>query len=196
VPIAIDTREIAPIERRPDGDRILHIGTLLWPPNADGLLWFLNAVLPLIRRTQPHATVDIVGTRPPRSVTAAAARHSGVSVHGFVPDLSALLQRASVLVIPLRAGAGMRVRILNGLAQGMPIVTTTVGCEGIDVVPGEHLLVADTAEQFAAATVQLLAQPDEAATLGQRGRALIVEKYDIRAVGAAIDAVYEGVRQA
>lgn len=193
IPIAIDTREVTPIARQPAGDRILHVGTLLWPPNADGVLWFLNQILPLIRQQRPNVTVEIVGARPPRALTAAAARYPGVQVSGFVPDLGAALRRAAVLVVPLRAGAGMRVRILNGLAQAMPIVTTTVGCEGIDVVHGEHLLVADTPEAFAAATVQLLAHPDDAVALGRRGRTLIEERYEYRTVCAALDTVYEAV---
>lgn len=192
VPIAIDTQEVMPIERHPDGDRILHLGTLLWPPNADGVLWFLRDVLPLIRRARPGAIIDVIGARPPRAVSTAASSQPGVHIMGFVPDLTGALTRAAVLVVPLRAGAGMRVRILNGLAQEMPIVTTTVGCEGIDVVHGHHLLIADTAEEFTAATLRLLSNPNEASALGRNGRALIEDKYDFRAVCTALDEVYRG----
>lgn len=194
IPIAIDTQEVRPIARRPEGDDILHIGTLLWPPNADGVLWFLGEVWPLIRAQRPRARLAIAGARPPRSVTAAAARHADVEVAGFVPELTPRLQRAAALVIPLRAGAGMRVRILNGLAQELPIVTTTLGCEGIDVVHGQHLLIADSPAEFAAATVRLLADPNEATAMGRRGRALIESRYDFRTVCAALDDVYAAVQ--
>jgi glycosyltransferase involved in cell wall biosynthesis len=121
------------------------------------------------------------------------ARHDrdGVVVHGYVPDPASLLSAARLMVVPLRAGGGMRVRILNGLAAGVPIVTTAIGCEGIGVEPGRHLLVADGAEAFAAAVVRLLDDPALAAALARQGRELVRARYDASVVCVAVDDLYE-----
>jgi glycosyltransferase involved in cell wall biosynthesis len=99
------------------------------------------------------------------------------------------------MVVPLRAGGGMRVKILNALAQGLPMVSTTIGCEGIDVEADRHLLVADTPAEFAQATLRLLEDKQFAAELGRNGRQLIQATYDYRAACRPIDAAYQRSRE-
>lgn len=190
IPIAIDTDEVAVIEREPDPSHILHIGTMYWPPNIDGVLWFAHEVYPLIRQQRPDVCFDIVGARPPQEIVALDGDRTGINVTGYVADPAPYLQRAALMVVPLRAGGGMRVKILNALAQGIPIVSTTLGCEGIEVVPGESILVADEPAGFADAVLRLLDDADLAAKLAADGRRLAEEKYDYRHACRSLDDIY------
>jgi glycosyltransferase involved in cell wall biosynthesis len=190
IPIAVDTQAIRPVERQAGSRTILTLGTLHYPPNADGIRWFLREVYPLVGRHFPEACLTIVGKNPPADFVQAAADDPGrVSVTGYVPELEPYMQSAALMVIPVRAGSGMRVRILEAFAAGMPVVTTTVGLEGIEATPGEHVLVADTPEDFAAAVVALLAQPERAQRLAEAGRRLAETAYDWRVVLKRLDAV-------
>jgi len=96
-----------------------------------------------------------------------------------------------VFVVPLLAGGGMRVKILTAMAQGLPVVSTTVGCEGIDVVHGQHLLVADTPQQFAAATLRILTEPELAGELGLNGRKLVEDRYSLPQLEVRLDEAYQ-----
>lgn len=190
IPITVDTDELLPICRAPNADRILHIGTMFWPPNVDGILWFARQVLPLVRKARPAVEFDVVGARPPDEVVALGAQDAQVHVTGYVEETKPYLEQAGVMVVPLRAGGGMRVKILNALAQGMPVVTTSIGCEGIAVEHGKHLLVADTPEDFANAVVRLLENRNLADQLGADGRRLIERTYDYRAAFRPLEAIY------
>ena len=193
VPIAVDPDELAPVHRRHGAGHILHLGTMYWPPNVDGVRWFVREVLPRIRTQRPDAVFDVVGAHPPRRVLA-AGKGTAVNVTGYVADPTPYLEAASLAVVPLRAGSGMRVKILTALAQGLPVVSTSIGCDGIAVEDGRHLLIADTAEAFAAATLRLLADRRLADELGRNGRRLVETVYDYRSVCQEIDRVYESVR--
>jgi glycosyltransferase involved in cell wall biosynthesis len=134
----------------------------------------------------------VVGANPPPEILAFNGSNTGVNVPGYVPDPSSYYQQTGVMVVPLRAGGGMRVKILNALAQGLPLVTTAIGCEGIAVESGHHLLVADTPAAFAQATLRLLADKAFANRLGQNGRQLIQSTYDYRAACRQLDSCYRG----
>ncbi len=190
IPIAIDTEEVAFIQRVPEPRHILHIGTMYWPPNIDGVWWFIREVYPLIRRQRPDVQFDVVGARPPADLLALNGAGLGINVTGYVPDPTPYLQRAALMVVPLRAGGGMRVKILNALAQGIPIVSTTLGCEGIEVVPERDVLLGDTPEVFAAQALRVLNDPDLGRRLAASGRRLAEEKYDYRRACGSIEDVY------
>ncbi len=192
IPIAVDTEEIRPVVRDLDANHIVHIGTMYWPPNIDGMMWFLENVLPFVHSKLPGTTCDIIGARPPQQLIDFSKSHPGVNVTGYVVDPTDYLQKAAVMVVPLRAGGGMRVKILNALAQGMPIVSTTLGCEGIQVEHEKHLLIADTPEEFAKETLRLIENPEFARRLGEAGRQLIQDKYDYRTACAPLERIYSG----
>jgi glycosyltransferase involved in cell wall biosynthesis len=191
VPIAIDTDEIQPAERQASADHILHMGTMFWPPNVDGVLWFLREVLPLLRATRPGVVFDIVGANPPAEIRAYGESDPGICVAGYVENPLPYLRQAGAVVVPLRAGGGMRVKILNALAQALPVVSTTLGSEGIAVESGKHLLIADTPQEFASAVLRFLEDRRLADELGRNGRAQMVAHYDYRATGLLIDEVYQ-----
>jgi glycosyltransferase involved in cell wall biosynthesis len=192
IPIAVDSAQLQPVKGSSDSANILTISTLFYPPNADGVRWFINQVFPLVRLQMPEATLTIVGPRPPKDITQFAIRNSQfATVTGYVPDLTPYLERAALMVVPVRAASGMRVRILEALARGIPIVTTTTGVEGINAEPDEHLLIADAPEQFAAQVVRLLNDGALRQRLSINGRRLIEDKYDWRVVLPKLEAVYE-----
>jgi glycosyltransferase involved in cell wall biosynthesis len=149
-------------------------------------------VFPLVQAREPDATLTIIGKNPPADFLQLQDKYpDAVEVTGYVEDLTPYFERAEVMVIAVRAGGGMRVRILEAFARGMPVVTTTVGLEGIDAVPGEQVLVEDTQEDFAESTLRLLANPDLADKLARCGRRLAEEAYDWQVVLGRMDAIYE-----
>jgi glycosyltransferase involved in cell wall biosynthesis len=191
VPIAVDIEAQAPIARMPDARHIVHMGTMYWPPNQDAVRWFAREVYPLIRAERPDAAFDVIGARPSRTIAALAQPGSGITVTGHVPDPTPFLQRTAAFVVPLLAGSGMRVKILNALAQALPVVSTSIGCAGIALEPGRHLLVADTAESFAQATLRLLNDASLARELGINGRRFVEAHHDHRSLGQRVVTVYE-----
>jgi glycosyltransferase involved in cell wall biosynthesis len=192
IPIAVDTDEVRVVARQSKTNHILHIGTMYWPPNIDGVWWFLREVYPLIRRQRPDIVFDVVGSRPPQSLRALSGDGTGINVTGYVEDPTPYLEQAALMVVPLRAGGGMRVKILNALAQGIPVVSTTLGCEGIAVTPGDHILVADEPTEFAAACLRLLNDPNLGARLVCSGRRLVEDTYNYCWACRHIEDIYPG----
>jgi polysaccharide biosynthesis protein PslH len=191
VPIAVDTQKLQPVKRDAGSKNIVTLGTLHYPPNADGIRWFLNDVFPRIRTRVPDATLTIIGKNPPQDFLERAARDPGITVTGYVPELPPYLEQGALMVVPVRAGGGMRVRILEAFAYAVPIVTTTIGLEGIQAELERDVLVADTAADFAARVIELLENPEKQERLSLNGRRLAETKYDWQVVLSAMDAVYE-----
>ncbi len=194
IPIAVDADRYAMRPRQPQEARLLYVGTMYWPPNIDGVLWFVREVLPRIRRVRPDVRFEIVGARPPEVVRALDDGES-VRVLGYVDDLTSCFEQAAVMVVPLRVGSGMRVKILEGLARGIPMVSTTIGCEGIEARDGREILIADEAAAFAEAVLRLLDDPQEARRLAERGRALLERRYDFRVACRPLDALYAALKE-
>lgn len=190
IPIAVDTDEVGQVSRQPDANHILHIGTMFWPPNVDGILWFINEIYPLIRAERADVIFDVVGARPPEAILNLAGNGSGINVTGYVEDPAPYLQQAGAMIVPLRAGGGMRVKILNALAQGLPIVSTSLGCEGIAVTHERDILIADHPEEFAAAVLRLIENPELGRQLGNSGRRLAEQKYDYRQACVPLGTLY------
>src|SRR6185503_7113005 len=140
-------------------------GSMDWYPNEDGILYFADTILPLIRRECPDAQVTVVG-RDPSARLRAAASGRGVRLTGTVEDVRPYMSDAAVYVVPLRVGGGTRLKIFEALAMGKPVVSTTVGAEGLPLVPGKHYLRADEPADFARAVVALLRDPARRRRLG------------------------------
>jgi len=195
IPIAIDPNEVTVVEREAEPKHMLHIGTMYWPPNVDAVNWFVREVYPLIRQQRPDVQFDVVGSRPPAELLALNEAGLGVNVTGYVPEPTPYLQRAALMVVPLRAGGGMRVKILNALVQGIPVVSTALGVEGIAVTPGENVLVADEPADLAAACLRVLNDPDLGVHLARNGRILAEQKYDYRCACVPLDEIYAKVKK-
>ena len=160
----------------PEGRSVLlFTGTMDYRPNVDAVLWFAEEVFPLVLQAFPNAHFAVVGRNPAASVRKLSGPH--VTVTGAVPDDLPFFHRASVFVLPMRFGGGSRLKLLQAMACGLPVVTTAAGAGGVDVCPLEHAVVTDTVANFAESVVQLLRDKDAARRLGQQGRKLAL-KYD------------------
>jgi polysaccharide biosynthesis protein PslH len=195
IPITVDTEDVRAVVRRSGANRIVHIGTMYWPPNVDGVLWFIEKIFPEIRARRADIVFDVIGAQPPQELIALSGENSGINVTGYLEDPTHYLQNAGVMVVPLRAGGGMRVKILNALAQGLPIVSTSIGAEGIPVENGKHLLIADQPQEFAQAVLRLLEDPNLSHELGRQGRQFIQERFDYRAACQPLDEIYKRVKE-
>lgn len=177
VPIGTDVERVRPVDLVDNSSQIISIGTMSWPPNADSALFFCSEIFPLVREAVPEARFSIVGSNPPAEITALGKIGSSVEVTGFVRDVTEKARESAVFVVPLRVGSGMRVKILDAMAMGLPVVTTSIGCEGINVRDGEHVIVPDTPGEFAKAVIRLLRSPKERVRIAAAGRKLVEESY-------------------
>ena len=189
IPICADPTHINPAARTSAQRRITFLGGLHWPPNTQGVMWFADHVFPEVRTAVPEAVLTVIGKSPPPGL-----ERDGVEVTGYVADLLPYLSETAVFIVPLHAGGGMRVKILDAWSWGLPIVSTTVGAEGIAVESGKNLLLADTAQAFAQAVIQVLKDPGLGEQLGQNGRQTVLQKYDWRVIYPAWDSVYRGLK--
>lgn len=170
---------------------LLFVGLLSYPPNIDAVLHFANNVLPLIRAEVPEAKLHIVGRHSDGPDIEALQALPGVVVTGEVAEVGPELARAAVSVVPIRYGGGTRIKILESFAHGVPVVTTTVGAEGLDAAPGRHLLLADGVTEFAAACVRLLQDPVLCSALSRAGRELWQERYRWTAIAPTAIAIVQ-----
>ncbi|MDQ4079030.1 MAG: glycosyltransferase family 4 protein [Chloroflexota bacterium] len=191
IPICTDPDEQQVIQRQPDAHRITFLGGLHWPPNAEGILWFAQEVWPHIAAQVPHTRLTIIGKNPPNGLVEMSGSHSPIEVTGYVDDATSYLSESAVFIVPLHAGGGMRVKILDAWSWGLPVVSTEVGAEGICTRDGENILLADTSEAFARAVVRVLREPELAIRLAYSGRSTLASRYDWRKVYGAWDKVYE-----
>ncbi len=190
IPITIDGDAMPFVARVAESRDVLSVATMFYPPNVEGVCWFAAKVFPLVRAAAPGTRFRIVGSRPPAHVARLATPDSGIEVCGYVPDLDPLIRRSGVLVVPVHSGSGMRVKILEAFARGIPVVSTTVGVEGIAARDGEHLLIADTPVAFAQAILRLLGDFELSRRLSRAGRRLVEERYDWHTALSGLDAIY------
>ena len=171
VPNGVDSRRFRPTPL-PDGPRLVLTGMLSYLPNVDGARWFCDEVLPLVAAEVPDVCLDLVGRQPVAEVRALGSR-PGVQLAADVPDVLPWLQSARVAVVPLRIGSGTRLKALEAMAGGRPVVGTTIGLAGLGIEPGVHAEVADDPAAMAAAIVSLLRDDGRAARLARAARALV-----------------------
>lgn len=179
VATGVDTEYFAPsgaVERRPH--ELVFTGSMDWLPNEDGIAWFAEAILPRIRAELPATTLTVVGRNPTPGVLTLAGAGRGIDVVGRVPDVRPYVERGALFVVPLRIGGGTRLKIYEAMAMGAPVISTTVGAEGLPLRDGEHLALADDPDAFARACVALLRDPARAASLGARAQAYVREHFD------------------
>jgi polysaccharide biosynthesis protein PslH len=191
IPISVDLQSKPIISSQESANRVTFVGGLHWPPNAEGVTWFLSEVWPKIHEKVPAARLTIIGKDPPTAVKT-AAQVENVEVAGYVTDLMPYLSETAAFIVPLHAGGGMRVKILDAWSWGLPIVSTTIGAEGLHYQDGEDLIIADNADAFAQAVIGLFAHPELASRLSAAGRHTAEEHYDWRQRYRTWDEVYSG----
>jgi glycosyltransferase involved in cell wall biosynthesis len=195
IPIIVDETSVA---RTPRRGEVAFVGGLWHAPNMDGVLWFCSDVWPRVRECLPDAQLRLFGSNAwsvPIDTTRLAAC-LGVAVEGYVADLGAVYAGTGAVVAPVRFGAGMKGKVCEAMAAGVPVVTTSVGVEGIRALPGRDLLVADDPAAFAHAVVSLLGNDDLAASVGAAGSAAIRAQCGADVVRPAVHGLLRGLRPA
>jgi sugar transferase (PEP-CTERM/EpsH1 system associated) len=192
VPNGVDTEFFTPGSEPEDPTRVVFTGAIGYQPNTDAVCYFAAEILPRIHALAPEAKFAVVGKDPPDRVRQLAGPR--LLVTGTVPDVRPWIRQAAAFVVPLRVGGGTRLKILEAMATGRPVVSTTLGCEGLEVSPGEDILIADTPEAFAEAVVRCLREPELRRRLGARGRALVERRYRWEAIGAGLSELYDVLR--
>ncbi|MEW5959242.1 MAG: glycosyltransferase [Chloroflexota bacterium] len=195
IPNGVDLAAYRHFRGRPTSFDVLFTGKMDFRPNIDAVLWFGQQVLPLIQTKRPRTTFAVVGQRPHARLD--ILRHvRGVTITGYVDEIRPYLAGAAVYVAPLRVGGGTRLKLLEAMAMGKPIVSTTVGAEGFPVVNGQELILADEPEDFAREVLQLLDNPPRRAELGRTGRAFAEANYGWDSLVPQLERVYEqGLKQ-
>ena len=194
VPIGVDTDYFAPVSLDTSGtaSTLLSVGTLFWPPNVDGAQWFCRDILPRIQTEIPEVQLHLVGARPGKEILRLQKQYPAhVRVFGSVPDVRPFGETCGAFVVPLRTGSGLRVKILNAWAQRLPVVSTTLGAEGINGAENEkNILLADTPTDFARACVRVLRDRGFAERIARAGRETAETTYSWEAVGKRLLSVY------
>jgi len=185
VPPGVEREQLAPRERRPNPGGLLYVGHMEHFPNVDGLLYLYNDIWPAVRRESPAARLTIAGggtreelARVAPETLARMERDSSVEIAGFVPDLTALMDGGAAMAAPLRLGSGVRNKVIEAMAAGLPVVTTSLGAEGLAVEHGREVLIADTAQAFARELVGLLKEARLQSQLSAAGRELVARDHD------------------
>ncbi len=163
-------------------------GAVTYSANFDGMRFFVREILPHIRKQEPRVRLEITG-QAPQVAQNELSEDNVVSFTGYVPDVRPYVRAAAVCVVPLRQGGGTRLKILEAMALGTPVVATRKGAEGLDVRHGEHLLIADSADEFAQATLLILRDEELRARLVRNARARVCAEYDWRAIQERMERV-------
>ncbi|MBI5623737.1 MAG: glycosyltransferase [Elusimicrobia bacterium] len=192
VPTGVDLSHFRPDARRgPEGDLLVFVGHYPHFPNEDAVVRFADRILPRILSRRPGVRVLVVGSRPTEAVLAAARRHPELEVTGAVPDVRPVLARASVFIAPIRLGRGIKGKVLEAFAMGLPVVASSRAAAGIDAAEGRDLLVARTDSGFADEVVRLLESPALRSAVGEAGRARASALYDWGPCSQRLSEVYD-----
>ena len=189
-PNGVDAGAVTP---SPPGDAALFVGLLSYAPNRDAMAWFAREVLPRLASGGPE--ILVAGRDPGPELEGLARVAPQMRLLGFVPDLAPLYARAGVFVNPMRGGGGTRLKMLEAMAAGKAVVSTTIGAEGLALTPGRDVVIADSAAEFAAAVRALLADRGQAARLGQAARALVEARYGWDLCLAPIEELYASLER-
>lgn len=194
VPNGVDIAYFTPEDVVNEAPALIYTGGMNMFANRDAVLFFLHEIWPLIRAEHPTVRFCAVGQDPPPALVAFAARDPRVVVTGYVPDIRPFVRQSAIYVVPLRVGGGTRLKVLDAMAMGKAMVSTTIGCEGIEARPGEHLIIADSPMAFARATLTLLDDRGAQRQLGRAARLLVEKRYAWPVIrGQLLDAYREAI---
>ena len=192
IPNGVDVTHFSPDHASEDSAHLIYIGSMDWYPNEDAVSFFAEEILPQIQTDVPDVKFTIVGGNPSERVQRLADMES-VIVTGRVPEIKPYFAEATVFVVPLRIGSGTRLKILEALAMGKAVVSTTVGAEGLALRDGEEILIADEPDTFANAVTRLLTDRELRQKIGANGRVRVEQDYDWRSIAEKLHKVYESL---
>jgi len=172
IPTGVDLNYF-PFRSQGEPGRVVFTGSMDWLANQDGIEFFLDEIWPRVCAQRDDASMSVVGRAPPERLMQRARQVPGLEFTGFVDDVRPYMHRASAYVIPLRVGGGTRLKVFEAMASGCPVISTAIGVEGLGLEDGVHYLEADSSEEFAAATVRVLDDPDLAQRLARAARRFV-----------------------
>ncbi len=187
----VDCAHFAEMARSPQRASLLFLGSLDWRPNLDAARVLLDQIFPLVQQQEPEARLVMVGRRPPQWLVSRIQGTPGVELHADVPDVRPYLARATAMTVPLRIGGGSRLKILEAMAAGTPVVSSRVGAEGLSVTADEHLKVSGSVEEHVSMLVQAIRQPAPMAALADNARAMVRQRYDWESLSRRLEEVWE-----
>lgn len=194
VSTGVDTTYFSPVQHSDSSAlNIVFTGSMDWLPNEDGIRYFLRDILPLVRSQRPDATFTVVGRAPPRWLTEEARRDASLTVTGFVEDVRPYMAGGAVYVVPLRIGGGTRLKVFEAMAMEKPIVSTTIGAEGLPVNHQDELLIADTPDAFAESILRLAEDRGFAKEMAGRARTRVVADFSWLSVATQFSQLLESV---
>ena len=189
VPNGVELAEFDPISSRNGGSTLLFVGAMEYSPNEDALIHFVREIFPLILEKKPDVSLTVVGPNPPRKVMD-LNKHPSITVTGYVPDLNEYFRKSTLLVAPVRVGGGTRLKVLEAMAAGLPVVASSVGCEGIDAVPDEEILVADDPGEFRDKVLFLLGSRDKQVDMAAKALTLVREHHSWESIAGRLETIY------
>jgi glycosyltransferase involved in cell wall biosynthesis len=192
VPNGTNTKFFKPNNGKVVENSVLWIGHMDVHTNKDAVLYFWKDIYPILQRKYPEVKMTFVGTAPPKEISAAARTDGNVRVTGFVDDIRPYIDEAAVMVVPIRIGSGTRLKILDAMAMRKAIVSTSVGCEGLNVNDGKDIVIADDPENFAVKTIELLKSADKRVNL-EKNALELAKTYDWDLITQRQEAVYQDV---
>lgn len=191
VPMGVDLEFFQPTSTAYQ-PHLLFTGTMSYFPNWDAAVFFYEQILPLIQSKHPEIIFNIVGNHPPEQIKR-LSNGNNVVVTGHVPDIRPYFEQAAVFVSPLRSGSGVQVKNLEAMGMGVPVVTTSIGAQGLEVEAGKDILIADAPEDFAKHVIDLIQSPDLRQKIGDAGRQLVETKYNWPILAKRLEAVYSRI---
>lgn len=192
IPNGVDTNFFSPSGTEPEPFSMVFTGAMSYVPNHDGMFYFLDEIFPIIQKVIPEAKIYIVGSNPP--ATLQKYQSNAVTVTGFVDDVRPFVDQASVFVVPLKMGSGTRLKVVEALSMQKPVVSTSIGCEGIEVKDGEHLMIRDEPATFAEAVLRLFKDSKARNNLVKNGYQLVKNKYDWEVIGNSINEAFQELK--
>jgi glycosyltransferase involved in cell wall biosynthesis len=189
IPNGVDTSYFKPAPTNSIEKALVFTGTMDYYPNVDGMAFFIREILPIILKEEPDLKLYIVGKNPPSQMK--KFENSNIVITGFVNDIRPFVQRAAVYVVPLRVGGGTRLKILEAMAMEKPVVSTPIGCEGLEVEDEKNILIASDPHSFASYVLKLLRDATLRMRLGREGRQLVESKYDWLSISEKLESFYD-----
>jgi len=187
VPNGVDCSYFTPQKGFVKPFSLVFTGSLDWLPNEDALMYFFSDIYPLLKKKVPHVNITIVGRNPSSKLKKIASKDSSIALRGRVDDVRSYIAQNQIVIVPLRIGGGTRLKILEAMAMGKPVVSTTIGAEGLGVANDENILLADNPENFTKRIVYLFENIKKMESLAIAGRKLVEEKYDWGKVAQDLD---------
>lgn len=192
IPNGVDTKYFHP---RPGHETpaVIYTGGMNMYANKDAVLYFLEKIWPLVKLKRPDATFFAVGQDPPTEIKNISLKDQSIQVTGYVDDIRPYVSKSAVYIVPLRVGGGTRLKVLDAMAMGKAIVSTSIGCEGIEITPGKNILLGDDPVMFAEKTIHLLQNSEKREYFGKAARKLVEEKYSWEIIGKKLQESYKKV---